>query len=125
MLTGQITSFNDIPEKDMRRNLPRFQPPNFDNNMKLVREVEVLATKKNCTVSQLALAWVVSLSRREGMPRIIPIPGATTVERVVENGKAAGIELSKDELGRIDQILATCEVQGDRYHPAGMKLING
>ena len=125
MLTGQIKSFDDIPEKDMRRNLPRFQPPNFDNNMKLVKEVEALAKKKDCTTSQLALAWVVSLSHREGMPRIIPIPGATTVERVTENAKAADIELSKDELMRIDQILATCEVQGDRYHAAGMKLING
>ena len=125
MLSGQIKSFDDIPEKDMRRRLPRFQPPNFENNMKLVKEVETLAQKKNCTSAQLALAWVVSLSKKKGMPTIIPIPGATTADRVIENGKASDVELSDEEMVEIDQILATCEVTGDRYHPAGMKMING
>ena len=105
--------------------LPRFQPPNFDNNMKLVKKVETLAHEKNCTAAQLALAWVVSLSKRKGMPTIIPIPGATRADRVIENGKAGDIELNEEELTQIDQILATCEVMGDRYQPAGMKSING
>lgn len=125
MLSGQIKSFDDIPEKDFRRMLPRFQPPNFENNMKLVKKLETLAQKKKCTSAQLALAWVVSLSKKKGMPTIIPIPGATTVDRVIENGKASEVELNEEEMMEIDQILATCEVAGDRYHPAGMKLING
>lgn len=125
MLSGQIKSFDDIPEKDLRRMLPRFQPPNFENNMKLVKKLETLAQKKKCTSVQLALAWVVSLSKKKGMPTIIPIPGATTVDRVIENGKAGDVELNEEEMAEIDQILATCEVMGDRYHPAGMKSING
>lgn len=125
MLGGQIKSFDDIPEKDLRRMLPRFQSPNFENNMKLVNKVETLAQKKKCTSAQLALAWVVSLSKMKGMPTIIPIPGATTVDHVTENGKASDVMLNEEEMTEIDQILATCEVAGDRYHPAGMKSING
>lgn len=125
MLSGQIKSFDDIPEKDIRRILPRFQPPNFENNMKLVKKLETLAEKKKCTSAQLALAWVLSLSKKKGMPTIIPIPGATTVDRVIENGKASDVELKEEEMVEIEQIVATCEVAGDRYHPAGMKSING
>ena len=105
--------------------LPRFQPANLENNMKLVKKLETLAQRKQCTSAQLALAWVVSLSKKKGMPRIIPIPGARTVERVMENGKASEVELNEEEMAEIEEILATCEVAGDRYHPAGMKSING
>lgn len=105
--------------------LPRFQPPNFENNMKLVKKLETMSQKKKCTSAQLSLAWVVSLSKKKGMPTIIPIPGATTVDRVIENGKASDVELNEEEMAEIDQMLATCEVAGDRYHPAGMKSING
>lgn len=125
MLSGQIKSFDDIPEKDIRRILPRFQPPNFENNMKLVKKLETLAEKKKCTSAQLALAWVLSLSKKKGMPTIIPIPGATTVDRVIENGKVSDVELKEEEMVEIEQIVAPCEVAGDRYHPAGMKSING
>ncbi len=125
MLSGQIKSFDDIPENDLRRMLPRFQPPNFEKNMRLVKKLETMAQKKKCTSAQLALAWIMSLSKQKGMPRIIPIPGATTVDRVIENGKASDVELNEEEMVEIDQILATCEVAGDRYHPAGMRSING
>ncbi len=125
MLSGQIKSSDDIPENDLRRMLPRFQPPNFEKNMRLVKKLETMAQKKKCTSAQLALAWIMSLSKQKGMPRIIPIPGATTVDRVIENGKASDVELNEEEMVEIDQILATCEVAGDRYHPAGMRSING
>ncbi len=125
MLSGQIKSFDDIPEKDLRRMLPRFQPPNFETNMKLVKRLETLAQKKNCTAAQLALAWVVSLSNKERMPTFFPIPGTTTADRALENGKASDVELNDADIAEIDQALATCEVAGDRYHPAGMKSING
>ena len=93
--------------------------------MKLVQRIETLAQKKKCTSAQLAIAWIVNLGKKIGMPTIIPIPGATTVDRVIENGNAKDVDLSEEEMAEIDQILATCEVTGDRYHPAGMKWING
>jgi pyridoxine 4-dehydrogenase len=123
MLTGQFKSYSDIPEKDIRRILPRFQPDVFENNMKLVKELEVITKKKSCTPAQLALSWLLSMSKRPGMTEIIPIPGATTEERVKEN--AVEVELAEEEMKEIDDILATCEVIGDRYHPFGMKLANG
>ena len=123
MLTGHIKSFDDIPDKDTRKMMPRFQPENFDVNMKLVNELGNLARKKSCTSAQLALGWLTSLSRMDGMPTIIPIPGATTAKRVKEN--AVEIELSKDEMKEIDEILASCEVIGDRYPSQLMKVANG
>lgn len=124
MLSGQIKSFEDIPEKDFRRMLPRFQPANFETNLKLVDRVVDLARKKGCTPAQLALAWVCSLSERKGMPKVIPIPGASNVDRVIENGKSKDVKLDAGELADIDKILAECEVAGERYHPHGMKMVN-
>ncbi len=112
----------DIPEKNIRKLLPRFQPDNFETNMKLVKELNKIA-KKDCTPAQLALDWVRSLSRKEGMPEIVPIPGATTVVHVMDN--SVDIDLTEDEMKKIDSVLATCEVVGDRYHSFGMKLVNG
>jgi pyridoxine 4-dehydrogenase len=123
MLTGQIKSFEDILDKDIRKILPRFQPENFQNNMKLVTKLEAIAMKEGCIPAQLALGWVRSLSKREGMPEIIPIPGATTIERVIEN--SVKVDFIEEEMKEIDSILASCEIIGDRYHSFGMKLVNG
>lgn len=123
MFTGQFKSFEDIQQGDIRRRLPRFQPENFETNMKLVNAIEMMAEKNRCTSAQLALAWVRSLSKREGIPKIIPIPGATTAERVKEN--AVEVDLTEEEMRDIDTILASYKVVGDRYHPAGMTTIDG
>lgn len=119
MLTGQIKSIDDLPEGDMRRHFPRFQPEAFAVNLQLVGQVEALAAKKGCTPAQLAIAWCRALSRRPGMPTIIPIPGATTVERVEEN--ATPVELTDGEMAEIDETLARFEVAGTRY-PAGAPI---
>ncbi len=123
MLTGQIRSFDDFPEDDFRRLIPRFQPGNFEINIKLVQELEKIAARRNCTPAQLALGWLVSLSKKEGMPAIIPIPGAATVERVEENSTV--VELSEEDLKAIDSVLAKFEVVGDRYPAFAMKYLNG
>lgn len=77
MLTGNLQSLESLAEKDLRRIFPRFQPGNFEINLKLVKEVQALAQKKNCTPAQLALGWLLTLSTRPNMPTIIPIPGAS------------------------------------------------
>ncbi|KAF2970186.1 hypothetical protein GQX73_g3389 [Xylaria multiplex] len=116
-LTGQIKKFEDLPEKSFLRALPRFQPGvNFDNNIKLVHQVEELAKKKGCTPAQLAIGWVRALNGRPGMPTIIPIPGATTAERVRENAKV--VELTEEEMAAIDNIL-------DGFKPLGARYPNG
>ena len=113
MLTGQIKSPADIPEGDFRHHFPRFQPGNFEVNLELVRQLETLAAKKGCKPSQLAVGWVLGIARRPGMPEIIPIPGATTAERVKEN--ATVVELTDEEMKEIDAVLAKVEVAGGRY----------
>ncbi|TVY83555.1 Pyridoxal reductase [Lachnellula suecica] len=113
MLTGQIRKFEDIPEDSMMRNFPRFQPENFGINLQLVQQVEEMAKKKDCTPAQFAINWTRALSRRPGMPTIIPIPGATTVARVEENSKL--IDLTDEEMEEIDATLAKFNPAGDRY----------
>lgn len=82
-----------------------------------------MANKKKCTPAQLAIGWLLALSKRPDMPTIIPLPGATTAERVKEN--AGAVELDDQEMKEIDGILASFEVKGDRYHAQGMEHVNG
>ena len=112
-LTGQIKSPNDIPEGDFRKHLPRFQPEVFDENMKLVDEIKKLADKKGCTTGQIGIAWVKSQSGKPGMPIIIPIPGATTAERIKEN--MTDVSLTQADLAEIQSILDTFKPVGGRY----------
>lgn len=113
MLTGQIRKFEDLPEDSMMRHFPRFQPGNFEINLQLVDQVEQMAEKKGCTPAQLAINWTLALSRRPGMPTIIPIPGASTAERVEENSKL--VDLTYEEMAQIDATLAKFTPAGDRY----------
>jgi pyridoxine 4-dehydrogenase len=119
MLGGQFKSLDDLPEGDLRRYYPRFQPENFAINLELVKQLEDQARVKGCTPAQLALAWIRSLSKKPNMPTFIPIPGATTAARVREN--SVEVELTDDDLKAIDAILAKFEVVGERY-PAGMPI---
>ncbi|KXT16837.1 hypothetical protein AC579_6819 [Pseudocercospora musae] len=122
-LTGQIKKIEDLPEDDLRRHLPRFQPENFDKNLKLVHELEKLAQRKKATPGQVALAWVRAQSHKPGMPLFIPIPGASTAERVRENSKE--IELSENDLKEIDSLIESIEIVGDRYGEAQSALSFG
>ena len=123
MLTGQVKSYDDIPENDMRRNLPRFQPENFDVNLKLAKEIETIALRKSCTSAQIAIGWLVTLSKQPGVPTIIPIPGTSNVDRVKENSTV--IELTAEEMREIEDILGRTKIVGDRYNSHGMKMVNG
>ena len=113
-LTGQVKSRDDLAEDDHRRHLPRFSEENFPKNLDLIHQLEKLAKRKGCTPGQIGVAWVKAQSERNGNPVIIPIPGATTVERVKEN--LVDVELSENDLKEIDSILASAEIHGERYH---------
>jgi len=123
MLTGQIKSPSDIPEGDFRRHIPRFSEENFPMNMKLVQDLEKIAKQKSCTPAQLAIAWVKQLSEKNGNPVVIPIPGATTEARVVENSKE--VSFSGEELKEIESILSAFEVKGARYGGPAAALMEG
>jgi aryl-alcohol dehydrogenase-like predicted oxidoreductase len=118
-LTGGIKRFEDLTEKDMRRNLPRFQPGNFEENMKLVREVQKLALSKNATATQIALAWLLQQGKD-----VVPIPGTTKTAHLEENARAVEINLSEKDLSAITSILSQIRVTGARYHETMMKMVN-
>lgn len=107
----------------MRRHIPRFQPPHLTANLALAMAVGELAKKKGCTPAQLAIGWIVALGRlRKGMPTIIPIPGTSSPERVLENARL--IELDESGLKEIDDMLENFTPVGDRYPPQGMELLD-
>lgn len=120
-LTGEIKSPEDIPEGDFRRHFSRFQPENFKVNMELVNKVESLAKKKGCTPAQLAMEWVRYQSGRDGMPDLLPIPGATTVKRVEENCQEVG--LTEEEYRELEDIVGSTQILGGRYNEAAESLL--
>jgi aryl-alcohol dehydrogenase-like predicted oxidoreductase len=118
-LTGQIKSFEDLDKDDFRRTSPRFQGENFNKNLELVKKIEAIAKEKNCTPSQLALAWVMA---QEDF--IFPIPGTKRVKYVEENVKAVDVKLSEGDLKQIDDVFPKNAAAGLRYPEAGMKTVN-
>lgn len=111
--TTQFRKLEDLADDDLRRMLPRLSPENFEANTQLADEIDKLAKQKGATMAQVGLAWVRQHSGRNGLPTVVPIPGATTSERILENTKE--VTLSKEELAAIDSILERIEVKGGRY----------
>jgi len=109
-LTGKIDEKTSFAKDDFRNLLPRFTPQNRNANQALVERITAIATTKNATQAQIALAWLMAQK-----PWIVPIPGTTKAQRLRENSAAAAIELTREELHHIDDVLARTNVQGDRY----------
>ena len=118
-LTGQFRTFEDLAPDDYRRNSPRFQGENFRKNLDLVREVEKLAVRKGSKPSQLALAWVMAQGED-----IVPIPGTKRRKYLEENATAAQIELSAEDLARLDEAFPKDAAAGQRYPEPAMALIH-
>jgi len=119
-LTGRFAKFEDLPEQDYRRFSPRFQGENFPKNLALVEKVSEIARDKGVKPAQLALAWV--LSRGED---IVPIPGTTRREHLEENLVALDVELSAEELERIDEVAPKGAASGTRYPEGALQFVNG
>ncbi len=111
-LTGKIDDSTSFDKNDFRNIVPRFSPEARKANQALVDRVTSIATAKQATPAQIALAWL--LARK---PWIVPIPGTTKPHRLKENLGGADIELSGDDLRQIESALADIKVQGDRYPP--------
>jgi aryl-alcohol dehydrogenase-like predicted oxidoreductase len=109
-LSGAITKPDDLAEDDFRRRNPRFQRENFDKNLELVDRVREIAAEKDVTPGQLALAWL--LHRGDD---IVPIPGTKRRRYLEENAAASEIELTQDDLARIDEAAPAGVPAGARY----------
>ncbi|UQU68111.1 aldo/keto reductase [Couchioplanes caeruleus] len=106
-LTGAIRSPEDFDADDFRRNNPRFQGDNFQQNLRIVDEVQAVAAEAGATPAQVALAWVLAQG-----DDLAPIPGTKRVTRLEENAAADGVRLSADQLARLSAIRPAA---GDRY----------
>lgn len=109
-LSGTIKSLDDLEETDFRRNNPRFQGESFQRNLDLVAAVEEIATERGVTPSQLALAWVLAQG-----DDVVPIPGTKRVKYLEENVGATEIELTADDLDRLEEAFPKGATAGDRY----------
>jgi aryl-alcohol dehydrogenase-like predicted oxidoreductase len=116
-LSGRFASAGDIGQDDFRAHNPRFQGDAFEANLALLRAVQEIAGEKGCTPGQLALAWV--LAQGEDT---VPIPGTKRRKYLEENVAAADVELTPEDLERIDAEVP--EPQGDRYDSTGMTTVN-
>ena len=118
-LSGRMTRTDSLAADDLRRRLPRFQGENLQHNLGLVRGLEEIAATKNCSASQLALAWLLAVA-----PDIVPIPGTKRRTYLESNAAAADIELTSAEVNQLEAAFppnaATCE----RYAPEMMRWID-
>jgi aryl-alcohol dehydrogenase-like predicted oxidoreductase len=116
-LSGRFTSPDELDANDFRRSGPRFTGENLEANLGLAAKVKEIAAEKDITPAQLALAWV--LAQGEDL---VPIPGTKRRTYLEENAAAADVELTDEDLERIDAELPP--VAGERYNEAGMASVN-
>ncbi|XP_027120150.1 probable aldo-keto reductase 2 isoform X1 [Coffea arabica] len=112
---GGAKLMENLSSNDYRRTVPKFQGENLEHNMKLLERVGELATRKGCSTSQLALAWV----HHQG-DDVCPIPGTTKIENLESNIKALSVKLTPEEMAELESIASANAAKGDRYPPAMM-----
>jgi len=116
-ISGDIKTPDDFPKNDFRRGIPKFQGDQFYKNIELLNELNKLAAEKNITPSQLALAWAINKG-------FVPIPGTKRIKYIEQNSAAATIELTTEEMNRLESIIPLGTSTGDRYDAAGMQMVS-
>jgi aryl-alcohol dehydrogenase-like predicted oxidoreductase len=115
-LTGQVRSLDDLEDDDFRKSQPRFEGENFQHNLRVADEVRQIAAEAGATPAQVALAWL--LAQGDG---IAPIPGTKRVSRLEENVAADSVQLTADQLAKLDQITPPA---GEHHNEAQMRLLD-
>jgi aryl-alcohol dehydrogenase-like predicted oxidoreductase len=118
-LTGKMDQNTTFDSKDFRSTVPRLNPENLKANLAFVELINEIALRKNITPAQVALGWLLAQK-----PWIVPIPGTTKIDRLVENLGAASVTLSSYELLEIETASAKIKPAGDRYSEGSAKLID-
>ena len=118
-LCGQPIEVAALDAKDIRRAMPRFLPENFDANQKLLPAYHALAQEVGCSPSQLALAWLLHKA-----PHIIPIPGTTSVDHLMDDLGAVRITLTSGIVTKLDALMNQHTVQGARYNAQGTSEVD-
>jgi aryl-alcohol dehydrogenase-like predicted oxidoreductase len=112
-LCGDMPSAAELHEADIRRTMPRFQSPQFEQNAPLVTVLGAIAARIGCTRAQLAIAWVLAQGEH-----VVAIPGTTKIAHLEENHRAASISLDTQTLEELDTLFRPGNVAGARYPPA-------
>ncbi len=112
-LTGKLRDLTVLAEADLRRNMPRFDADNYAQNLILLDSVERVAKDQNCSLAQLALAWLLGKA-----DHIVPIPGTTNLDHLRENFSAVDIKLDTEVFALLDRIINQSTVSGARYNSA-------
>ncbi len=115
-LTGAVKRAEEYPEGDYRKIDPRYQGKNFDANMEIVALVKRIATDKNATPSQIAVAWLLHKGKD-----IVPIPGTKQIKYLEENAQSTNIVFSQDEMTALDKAMPT---SGPRYSETQMGYVD-
>jgi aryl-alcohol dehydrogenase-like predicted oxidoreductase len=106
----------NLAENDFRKTIPLLQQENFEKNKILLEQVSKIAEKKKCSLSQLALAWVL----HKGGNGTVPIPGTTKRANLEANVGALSVKLSEEEVQELESAIPPEAVSGERYHPSFM-----
>jgi aryl-alcohol dehydrogenase-like predicted oxidoreductase len=115
-LTGTIRSPDDLGETDWRKTTPRFIGENFERNLRIADEVQEIAAEVGGTPAQVAIAWLLAKGND-----IAPIPGTKRVARVEENCAADGVELTSEQIAKLDNLTPPA---GDHHNEAQMQMID-
>jgi aryl-alcohol dehydrogenase-like predicted oxidoreductase len=115
-LTGQLRSVDGLDETDSRKTVPRFVGDNLQQNLRIVDEVEAVAAELGATPAQVALAWLLSKG-----DDIVPIPGTKRVSRVEENIGADAVELSAEQIAKLDNLTPAA---GEHHSEEQMRLLD-
>lgn len=118
-LTGRIDENTQFVESDFRNNVPRFRAEHRKANKIIVELIADTAARKNVTSAQLALAWILAQK-----PWIVPIPGTTNPQRLMENIGAVSVTFTTEELSALNQAAARLDIKGDRYVESVAKWID-
>lgn len=118
-LCGDLIDVDTLDAKDIRRSMPRFTAENYAANLKLLSAYNALAQDTGCSPSQLALAWLLHKA-----PHIIPIPGTTRVEHLLDDLGAVNVSLSAQLIAQLDKLINQHTVQGARYSPQGISEVD-
>jgi aryl-alcohol dehydrogenase-like predicted oxidoreductase len=109
LLTGWIDANTRFAPGDLRAATPRFAPENLAHNMQLVDLIKTWALRKRATAAQIALAWLMAQK-----PWIVPIPGTTVMQHMLENSGADGIHFTPSEISELNSAVRAIEVKGQR-----------
>ena len=118
-LTGRLRDVSAFDGKDIRRGMPRFQPDNYAANLRLLEGMAGIASDVGCSMSQLALAWLLAQGEH-----VVAIPGTTRIEHLEENLGADGVQIGAREMERLNALINQLSVTGPRYSAASQAEVD-